>query len=75
MTKRFLHTVGMDEDGDVMTMGEVRDLIFGVAANLNPTLYRRQIDVHEELRKVEALGRGESLDLFDERWNELKRIL
>jgi len=75
MAKRFLHTVGMDPEGDVMTLEEVRTLIFGVAADLNPTLYRKQIDVHEELRKVEALGRGEALDLFDVRWNELKRIL
>lgn len=74
MTKRFLHTVGMDEEGDAMTMGEVRNLIFGVAADLNPTLYSRQINVHEELRKVESLRKGESIDLFDVRWNELKRI-
>lgn len=72
MAKRFLHTVGMDEEGDEMTYAEVNDHIIGVSVDLNPTLYGRQLDPHAIMRQLDGLRVGESFELA--RFSSFKRI-
>lgn len=70
--KRFAYIVG-DSDPDIMTQDEVDSLLIARSVHLNQYRQSGFDDPHPMINRVDALKRGESLDLGG--WTTLKRIL